>query len=148
MKARVGTKQLEIAGLVGAARTNNFPDILFFAGGKVTTASLEAKFRIRLTLRNGTESDTIKKWNESLKSVPGGYGKMFEAKLLKRDLVEGDELEIKFEVDTGHGYEQWTPVDVQTVEGPPNTPAFSAVAFLFDNGQGVSGLVSLAYLNA
>jgi hypothetical protein len=148
MKATVNTKQFELTGLADAARANKYPDILFFAGGKVTVAGLEVNLRIRITLLHGDKRETVKKWSETVKLIPGGYGNMFDAKLLKRDLVDGDHLEFSFEVDTGSGYDAWIPVDLQRVEGPPNTPAFSAAAFLFDNGQGVSGLVGLMFLLA
>jgi hypothetical protein len=147
MKATSGKKQVEVASLVQAARANNFPDILFFAGGKVTVSGGESKFRIRASLVNGDDSDKIKQWGEEVKYTDPGYGNMFDAELLKRDLIEGDTFDFKFEVSTGGDYQEWEPVSWQIVEGPLNTPSVSLLAFLYDNGRGVSGTVGFMFMN-
>jgi hypothetical protein len=113
MQIQAGKKQIEVKRLAKARKTNNFPDLLFFASGKVARPGSTAKFRIKLT----DGGDKIKEWKKKVEYTED-FGNMFEGALLTKDDITGD-FGLKFEVDTGAGYQTLDPVDAQEMVGGP-----------------------------
>lgn len=138
MQIRINRQEYSIDQLRAAAGTNNFPDILFFASGKVATPGEKAKFRITL-LDNGSR---LKRWSDEVEytGIDGqAFGNMLEGYLLKKDEVSGS-FEIVFEIKVpGSGYQPLPPVDLQPVAAGP----IQGMVAVFDNGAGVSGTVGL-----
>ena len=141
MKIKFGNKDTIIESLVNATKANSYPDLLYLAGGKTTKPGSKAKFRITLTL-NGSR---IKRWKETVEFTEAGgkpYGNLFDALLMKRDDLEGKELLVAFEVDTGAGYVELMPGSLQVID---NGPLHGAI-FGLDAGNGVSGLFGAALM--
>lgn len=141
MKINIQSKGFSIDGLESAAKKNSFPDLLLIAGGKVAKAGGKAKFRITASM-NGTR---LKRWQVTVEYTPAGgvpTGNMFEGYLLTKDNIEGQQIDLKFEIDTGSGYVEYLPASVENIESPP----LGGAVLGFDTGAGVTGLWGLEYM--
>jgi hypothetical protein len=140
MEIKFGNQVVAIEMLAAAARANNFPDILFFAAGKVATQGAKAKFRIKLS----DGSSVIKKWNETVEYTDAGgtaFGNFFDGYLLKKDDIAGN-FGIEFEVNTGSGYQKLDPVAAD--QNQIGSLVFQVITY--DNGAGVTGAIGLAVM--
>lgn len=140
MDIAIGTKTYSYKPLKSAARANNFPDLLFIASGKVGKPGAKAKFRI--TLKDG--GGTLKKWSQTVEytEVDGGvYGNMFDGFHYKKDDIQ-DGLEVKFEVNTGSGWQEIGATDAVSGELGP----VGAQVIIFDTGADVSGTIGFTLM--
>lgn len=101
--------------LNAASAANNYPDILFFAGGEVFQSGVKAKFRITAKWEGGS---VIHKWTPTVEYLAidtQNYGHMSDGVLVKSDDIPNKGIEITLEVNTGSGYEMLGPVAAEGI---------------------------------
>jgi len=103
------------------ASARRFPHFLIIAGGKVLKDIVSAKFRVTAI----ADATVLKEWNEvvEITDVDGdSFGQIFEGALQKADDVDYNNLEFRFEIDTGAGFEDVDPANNEFIL-PINSPA-------------------------
>lgn len=140
-----GEKTVHTVDKLAAARAaNNFPDVLFFAGGEVFQPGVKAKFRLSLKWDGG---GTIMSWQQTVEHLAldgTPFGHMFDAKLVASDDLPNRQINISAEVNTGSGYEPLGLANIESIAPAnplPGVPGVYGYYFQLTNAAGSAGCV-------
>ncbi len=124
------------ARLTALADGNAFPDLLFFAAGKVAAPGGKAKFKVKV----GDNGTTLKTWTRTvehteLQGTP--FGNFFGSEIISRDDLTGN-FQIEVQIDGA----PVNPAGLIQVD----VDALKGLGATFDNGAGVTGVVGVLFM--